>query len=119
MALQDRRTTSARRICAGRMQRLDEFPEEMFSDAAWGMLLLTYARKHDGLSTSTTELYGEGRLSPEIGRRWLTYLEQEGLVTVSSASGAERQVALTSSAEERLHRYLDGVIDLVEGGGDR
>lgn len=106
MISDERRLQSAKRLCAGRMARRDEFPQDMFGDWPWSMLMLTYVAQREGRPVSPDDLYAEAGVGAEIGRRWMEYLRQMDLMTATSP------VELTGTAWERLERYLDRVIHL-------
>jgi DNA-binding MarR family transcriptional regulator len=70
---------AVRRELIDRRRRLRHFPEVMFGEAAWEILLLLYLEK-DGRRFTVTALAEALDLPQNSTGRWLKYLETKGLV---------------------------------------
>lgn len=109
MATNERRLLSAKRLCAGRTMRREEFPEELFGDFAWSMLMLTYIAQIEGGDLTPDQLFAKANVSDTVGRRWAAFLVEQDLLVIEPA------LRLTQTASDRLDRYVDRVIDIASG----
>jgi DNA-binding MarR family transcriptional regulator len=100
----------ATNIARSRQQREQYFPQDIFGEPGWDILLDLYTLDADGRGVSVTNASLAGNTPPTTGLRWLKLLEQKGLVSRLQSERDRRVtwVRLTSSAQARMHDYLMG-----------
>lgn len=100
----------ADRLYAERRRRDALFPEGLFGEPAWDLLLALYAAREKGKPVILCAAYKAAGVSDTTGRRLLDRLEAEGLISRRRAprSRKMRLVELTDDAVERLTDYLAG-----------
>lgn len=98
----------ARRLYAERRMRGRFFPEALFADPAWDMLLDLYIARHERRVISTTSACIGAAVPATTALRWITRLEKAGLVTRRPGSPDERLVVveLTEAAAETMTDLL-------------
>lgn len=99
---------SAERLYAERRRRDDHFPDGLFGEPAWDLLLAMFMAREKGQPMILCRAYRAAKVSDTTGRRLLDRLEEEGLITRRQAprSRKMRIVELTGDAVERLVAYL-------------
>ena len=99
----------AGRVRRHRLRRRELFPQPIFGEPPWEMLLALYLDFPDGTTVAT--------LSSRVGlpgttvRRWLGYLKDHHLVK-TARSGDDRRslsVSLTGGAREKLDSYFNDI----------
>ena len=70
----------AGRVYRSRRLRNKYFPENLFADAAWDILLLLYSLEADGKKISVSAVCGSAGVPESTGHRWIERLEHAGLV---------------------------------------
>jgi hypothetical protein len=98
----------AERLYAERRRRDALFPDGLFGEPAWDLLLAMYLAREKGQVMILCKAYKAANVSDTTGRRLLDRMEEEGLVTRRRAprSRKMRIVELTDLAVERLIDYL-------------
>lgn len=84
------------------------FPQQLFGEPAWDILLDLYVSAARGLSVSISHACLAADAPPTTAHRWLQALEAEGLVErVRDPSDARRQFArLTATGSARMNAYF-------------
>lgn len=100
----------AERLYAERRGRDAQFPDGLFGEPAWDLLLAMYIARDKNQAMILCKAYKAAGVSDTTGRRLLDRLEEEGLITRRRAprSRKMRIVELTDAAVERLTVYLAG-----------
>lgn len=98
----------ADRLYAERRRRDALFPEGLFGEPAWDLLLAMFTAREKGHAMILCKAYKAAGVSDTTGRRLLDRMEEEGLITRRRAprSRKMRIVELTDAAVERLIDYL-------------
>lgn len=99
----------AARVRRHRMRRRELFPQPIFGEPPWEILLALYLDFPDGTAVSTLAL--RIGLAGTTVRRWLGYLKDHHLVE-TAPSGHDRRslcVLLTDSAREKLDSYFNDI----------
>lgn len=98
----------AEKLYAERRRRDSLFPDGLFGEPAWDLLLAMYAARDRGQQMILCRAYKAAGVSDTTGRRLLDRLEEDGLITRRQAprSRKMRVVELTELAVERLTEYL-------------
>ena len=97
----------AERMRRLRLRRRALFPQPIFGEPPWEMLLALYVDHPDG-ATIATLASGVG-LASTTARRWLGYLKDHELVRYLRSERDRRSysVVLTDGAREKLEAYFD------------
>lgn len=98
----------ADRLYAERRRRDALFPDGLFGEPAWDLLLAMFTAREKGQAMILCRAYKAAGVSDTTGRRLLDRMEEEGLITRRRAprSRKMRIVELTDLAVERLIDYL-------------
>jgi DNA-binding MarR family transcriptional regulator len=99
----------AARVRRHRLRRRELFPQPIFGEPPWEMLLALYLDFPDGTAVAT--LASRIGLAGTTVRRWLGYLKDHQLVK-TVRSGHDRRslcVLLTESAREKLDSYFSDI----------
>lgn len=98
----------ADRLYVERRRRDALFPEGLFGEPAWDLLLAMFAAREKGQAMILCKAYRAAQVSDTTGRRLLDRMEEDGLITRRRAprSRKMRVVELTDLAAERLIDYL-------------
>ena len=98
----------AERLYAERRGRDALFPDGLFGEPAWDLLLAMFIARDKNQAMILCRAYKAAGVSDTTGRRLLDRLEEEGLITRRRAprSRKMRIVELTELAVERLTSYL-------------
>ena len=97
---------AAQKILAVRKLRSSYLPREILGEPAWEILLRLYTAR-DEADHSAQQLEANSGAPASTTRRWLRYLEQEGLITRGAGDHRARdQVELTEKARHALDVVL-------------
>ena len=101
----------AERLYAERRRRDALFPDELFGEPAWDLLLAMFIAREKGQAMILCRAYRAACVSDTTGRRLLDRMEGDGLITRRRAprSRKMRVVELTETATEQLVTYLASV----------
>lgn len=99
----------AARVRRHRLRRRELFPQPIFGEPPWEMLLALYLDFPEGTTMAT--LASRVGLAGTTVRRWLGYLKDHHLVKTEPARQDRRSlcVLLTDSAREKLDRYFNDI----------
>src|SRR5262245_33469625 len=102
----------ADRVYRGRRLRVRYFPEDLFADPAWDILLLLYSLEPSGKQVSTSAVCSSAGVPESTGHRWIEKLIQAGLVIREKHPNDRRVnwVRLSDLTINRLHAYFDELI---------
>lgn len=114
--LQDPLRALARQILDERERRNWYLPKAAFGECAWEMLLLLYASDTQALSSET--LFNATLTTPTNGRRWIDFLQNEGLATITGGLRDESRawVELTPEGLYALELYLSDRLQRTQSG---
>lgn len=100
-----------RGILRARLERKSFFPQELFTDPAWDMLLDLYAAELGQVRVSVTSLCIASNAPTSTALRWISSLESEGLIErrPDPLDGRRFFMSLTRDALERFERYFSAV----------
>lgn len=92
-----------------RILRLRYFPESLFAEPAWDMLLELLLAEMEGRQVSVTNLCEAAGTPGTITRRWLSALVAEGLVLRfrNSEDATSEIICLQPRASAAFRRYFD------------
>jgi MarR family transcriptional regulator, temperature-dependent positive regulator of motility len=98
----------AERLYAERRRRDTLFPDGLFGEPAWDLLLAMFVAREKGQAMILCRAYKAAGVSDTTGRRLLDRLEEEGLISRRRAprSRKMRIVELTDETVDRLIAYL-------------
>ncbi|HTU13124.1 MAG TPA: transcriptional regulator [Allosphingosinicella sp.] len=98
----------ADRLYTERRRRDDLFPDGLFGEPAWDLLLAMFTARERGQVMILCRAYKAAGVSDTTGRRLLDRMEEEGLISRRRAprSRKMRIVELTDAAVHRLTAYL-------------
>jgi DNA-binding MarR family transcriptional regulator len=102
----------ADRVYRSRRLRTRYFPEDLFADPAWDILLLLYSLEPSGKQISVSAVCTSAGVPESTGHRWIERLIQDGLV-IREKHPRDRRVnwvRLSDKTLERLHVYFDDLI---------
>lgn len=96
------------RIYSGRRERRHFFPEGLFADPAWDMLLILYCADGRGEFMSVSSLCFSADVPQTTALRWVRVLEEAGLVTREKHEADRRSylVKLTIVGRQKMESYL-------------
>jgi len=100
----------SRALLADRQKRALIFGKAMFGEPPWELLLTLFASaESEGISVNA--LAERSGVPATSAKRWLDYLEQQGLIGRNDHSSDTRKtmVALTSKGIERMQTYLQTI----------
>jgi len=98
----------AERLYAERRRRDALFPDGLFGEPAWDLLLAMFVAREKNQAMILCKAYKAAGVTDTTGRRLLDRMEADGLITRRRAprSRKMRIVELTELAVERLTDYL-------------
>ena len=98
-----------RAIQASRRRRATLFPEELFSDAAWDILLELYALYLEQQRTSISSVYAASAVPASTALRWINKLERDGMVirTGDTLDARRSWISLSAAGVERMHTFFE------------
>ena len=99
----------ARRHYRLRRRRDQEFGPKLFGEPAWDLLLDLYIAASDPRLVSVVSASMAASVSTQDTTRWLTILEEQGLVErfESGTDGSRAIVTLSQTAFDQMTRLLD------------
>lgn len=105
--LDDLENITVRREIRLRRLRDDLFPDGLFADPAWDLLLDLYTAHLDGVPISVTSACIAACVPPTTALRWITRLEQFGLVVRSADAldGRRTHLCLSSQALDFMRKW--------------
>jgi DNA-binding MarR family transcriptional regulator len=108
----DSRTYAARAWIRMRRTREKVLGADLFADPAWDMLLDLYVEHKAGRSPSVSSLCIASQVPVTTALRWITKLEQDGLVTRTHdpKDGRRIYVHLVASTIDAIEQVIDGFI---------
>lgn len=94
-----------------RADRKRFFPEIIFTEPAWDILLSLYAAAIESRGEQIDRLGQEAAVAPSVVERWARTLEAEGFVQFerSSDPGRSGQVSLTEKGWHAMDSYFEGL----------
>ena len=106
----------ARRLYAERRTRHSFWPEDVFGDPAWDMMLDLYLRSQEGVLTSVKRASIASNTTPATAQRYISLLENMGLVERVNLADDIRiaYVKLSKSGNALMAGYLTNLF-----AGDR
>jgi DNA-binding MarR family transcriptional regulator len=104
-AAEVRKTIRARRL------RNLQFPDGLFEDPAWDMLLDLYAADLEGAQVSVSSLCIAAAVAPTTALRWIGRMTEAGLFERQPDPFDRRRafMALSENARDRMQRYFGAV----------
>lgn len=95
-------------LYAERRRRDNLFPDGLFGEPAWDLMLALFTAREKGQAMILCKAYRAAGVTDTTGRRLLDRMEEEGLITRRRAprSRKMRVVELTDAAAELLIDYL-------------
>lgn len=105
----------AKGIIRARHQRSRFLPSNLFSDPAWDLLLALYAAEIAQRRTTVGQLCAAANVPATTGLRWLSTLEESGLVERRADPLDARRffVSLTKEGSEGMGAYLQSMKEFV------
>jgi DNA-binding MarR family transcriptional regulator len=102
----------ADRLYSERRRRERHFPQGLFKEPAWDLMLALFIAREEGRELDLIQACEVAGVTPGAGRSLLAKMESEGLVArAKSNRNRKRQtVALTKHSIERLSDYLAALI---------
>lgn len=103
----------AQALQQSRSRRAEFLDADLFSDAAWDILLELYVADHTG-GVSDETVGRAARIAPSIAWRWVAILQERGLIARSASTGParEKHVRLSPKGRRAISRYL--ALDLLQ-----
>jgi DNA-binding MarR family transcriptional regulator len=100
-----------RRVIHARAERRKFFPEHLFADPAWDMLLDLYHAHVLSKRVSVSSLCSASNAPATTGLRWIKTLEQEGLVdrTPDPLDGRRHFISLSTSGLECMDGFFESL----------
>ena len=97
-----------RGVLAARKRRLEHFPELVFDEPAWDMLLKLFASELDGEPISVTSVCSASHVPDATASRWFGKLEKKGFVRRQQdpKDGRRAWVQLTPRGRSALRSYF-------------
>lgn len=101
----------ARELIHHRRQRRRFFSTGVFGEPAWEMLLALIAQTPGEKAMTFEKLIASVEVPASVGKRWIEYLEGEGLLVRQSvgADDSASLISLTPEAEARLISYIESI----------
>lgn len=96
-----------------RKARTRYFPQELFAEPAWDMLLHLFRCELRGRRVSTSDLCFAAGVPETTALRWISTMDQQGLV-ISEPEGHEDQprfITLSPNAKAALRHYFSEVAE--------
>ncbi len=109
----------ARSCLHARRAREKLFPEGLFADPAWDILLDLFACDLDGIPVYVSDACLASGVPPTTGLRWLAKLEELQLVErrQDSSDGRRAHIVLRPSARQAIARWLGATFDPNSSSG--
>lgn len=106
------RAVFADRVYRSRRMRSRYFPEYLFADPAWDILLLLFSLQPSGKQISISAVCSSAAVPESTGHRWIEKLIEAGMVVREKHPNDRRMnwVRLSDKSVERLSAYFDDLI---------
>jgi len=104
----NRRQRAVSFIIKSRTDRRRFFPAPLFSEPAWDMLLKLYGAAIEQRALSISALAKAADVGPSTAARWITALEQQGLVRRGTMRGTET-VSLSQKGWFAMDSYFENM----------
>jgi DNA-binding MarR family transcriptional regulator len=100
-----------RKVIRARRLRDLQFPDGLFEDPAWDMLLDLYAAELEGAQVSVSSLCIAAAVAPTTALRWIGRMTEAGLFVRQPDPFDRRRafMALSETARDRMQRYFGAV----------
>lgn len=108
MSETNRRRTAINFIIKSRTDRRKYFPEWLFSDPAWDILLAAYAAGLDDQDGPVSIVAEAANLHESTVQRWISALEKEGLMLRHADILGDR-VSLSEKGRLAMDNYVEGL----------
>lgn len=104
-------TDTLRRMLVARRARAKFFPDGLFADPAWDILLDLLMTKLDGQRVTVSNLCVASNVPPTTALRWIKTLEEDGLASrrADPLDGRRFFIELTMKAETALRNYFSEI----------
>ena len=104
------------RIHNSRHERRRFFPDELFADPAWDMILALYCAESRGERLSVTSLGYSVGLPQATAARWIASLRKSGLIDQQQdeRDGRRKFLRLSPAAEDKVTAWLERVRSLLQ-----
>jgi DNA-binding MarR family transcriptional regulator len=101
-----------------RRERRRYFPDQLFADPAWDMILALYCAEGRGEQLSVTSLGYSVGLPQATAARWIGSLRRAGLIEQQpdERDGRRKFLRLSSLAQDNVTAWLERVQILLETG---
>lgn len=96
----------ARTLLRLRRARSAVLPSELFSEAAWDVLLTGFVASASGTSVTGNEIARSCDVAPSVLSRWIIHLRRRGLLTGSQTDSLDHDVILSEPTRATLERLL-------------
>lgn len=108
-----RRIAFARWVYQSRRLRSDFFPDELFTDPAWDVLLMLYSAEHADKPLTLSSVCATAGVPETTAYRWVERLITAGLALRQAHPSDRRATLLRLKSEtiERLDKYLDALVE--------
>ncbi|WP_395330018.1 MarR family transcriptional regulator [Novosphingobium sp. BL-8H] len=102
----------AKQIYERRRRRNRFFDDALFGEAAWDMMVDLYIHEHQDRLISVTSATLASCVPPTTALRWITVLEEQGMVsrTEDPADARRRYLHLTEKSKSMLTNYFLDVL---------
>ena len=104
----------AGRVYRSRRLRSKYFPQDLFADAAWDILLLLYSLEGDGKRVSVSAVCASAGVPESTGHRWIERLIDAGLVA-REKHPSDRRVSWVRLSDQALARMKSYFEELISG----
>lgn len=107
-----RRTEAALQLYAIRRERSRFFPDDLFAEPAWDMLLILYWAEMEQVRLTVSNVCEAAQVPATTALRWINGLEEEGLILRSPhpSDGRVFRLSLSRDAIERMNELMDRVL---------
>lgn len=102
------KSSVVRGVLAARKRRLNYFPERIFEEPAWEILLELFASELEGEPISISSACSASNAAASTSLRWFRMLEKEGLVRIKEDTKDRRRkwAQLAPRGRSALRRYF-------------
>ena len=98
----------AEALYLGRRIRDRLFPDGLFTEPAWDILLALFLAQRDGGAVVVETVFVECRLSSATGLRFIALLDELGLIDDRTSEGdARKRIALSQSGVRLMKRFFE------------
>jgi len=97
-----------------RRRRTDHLPDELFGEAAWGLLLTMFVADARGERLGIGEACRRAGGARGVSERWLMVLQERGLAACRGGRGDDRLVSLTPAGVHAMEACMEDVRKLMD-----